>query len=137
MTIPSGSASSQRWFPTPTGNAETDLAFQTILQQLYGLESQAVTGATNGSALASGSTPVTGSENAVATGLATVTNVVVSIDNSATAFFEVVSARPSTTPGAIDIFVWATGPVASTTQRTVRWAAIGTPTTPAGGVAQT
>lgn len=136
MTTPSGSANA-RWFPPPFSDPILEQTITAILQQVYGLEAQAIAGVTNGTALASGSASVTGVENAVATGLATVDNVVVSIDNGSTGIFEIATARPSTTPGAIDLFVWKTGPAASTTQRTVRWLATGTPRTPLGGATVT
>ena len=133
----SSSAGTGRWFPPPFSDPTLELTITTILQQLYGLEAQAIAGVGNGQALASGQATVTGSENAVATGLKTVTNVIVGIDGGAAAFFEIASGQPSTTPGAIDLFVWQSGPAASTTPRLVRWIAIGTPTQPLGGATTT
>ena len=129
----------QRWYPPSFATAKTvdpvdiDVALLTAFQNIYGLEQAAVAGAVNGMAMASGSATVTGVQKGIATGLLTVANVVVSIDNGATAFNEWVSASPSIpVKGAVDIYVWAptaagnVTPIASTTPRLVRWIATGT-----------
>jgi len=131
-------ASTRRWRPpTLKGPSEInrdalDLALKTAFDNTYGLELQAILGVAAGQGLASSSTKVTGSKNGIATGLDTVVNVVASIDNGVSALNEWVSARPSpNTKGAIDLFVWKptaagdTTPIASTTERTVRWIATG------------
>jgi hypothetical protein len=90
----------------------------------------------NNSATAGGVVSVTGSKLAIATGLVTVTNVVVSIDSGTVAHNFWPSARPSAVTanviGCVDIFVWkptgagSTVPVAGTTPVNVRWIALGT-----------
>ena len=78
-----------------------------------------------------GQATVTGSALSISTGLASVTQVTVSIDQGATAHNFWVSGVISQQPGCIDIYVWqptAAGnntPVACTTAVTVRWSARG------------
>lgn len=78
-----------------------------------------------------GSATVTGSITAIPTGLKSVTNVTVVVDNGATAHNLWPSARPSAIPGAIDIFVWKptanndNTPIAATSPILIRWSAVG------------
>lgn len=78
-----------------------------------------------------GQVTVTGSSLSVSTGLASVTQVTVSIDNGATAHNFWVSGTISQQPGCVDIYVWqptAAGsnvPIACTSAVTVRWIARG------------
>jgi hypothetical protein len=79
-----------------------------------------------------GQTVITGSQKSIPTGLTTVSQVTVSIDNGATAHNFWVSGVISQQPGCIDIYVWqptAAGnntPVACTSAVTVRWSVRGT-----------
>lgn len=127
----SASNDTQRYRP---GNYPDDpqlaLDMKTIYDQVYTLNDQALlgTGVPNQASLASGTTLVTGSKNGIATGLATVTNVVPSIDSGAAGgSTDIVSARPNPAqPSKIDIFVWQSdGVTPSATPRTVRWFAVG------------
>lgn len=78
-----------------------------------------------------GQATVTGSSLSIPTGLATVSQVTVSIDQGATAHNFWVSGVISQQPGCIDIYVWqptAAGnntPIACTTAVIVRWSARG------------
>jgi hypothetical protein len=103
---------------------------KTIYDQVYTLNDQAVvgTGISDQPALASGVTKVTGSTNGIATGLASVTNVIPAIDSGdAGGSTDIVSARPNPVQvGRIDIFVWQSdGVTPSPTERTIRWFATG------------
>lgn len=103
---------------------ELDQTLQLADQKAQGIERQI-------SAFKFGSQSVTGSLKGVVTGLKSVAQVVVSIDNGSTALNEWATATLSATSGAIDIYVWKptaagdTTPIASTTARTVRWFAQG------------
>jgi hypothetical protein len=110
-----------------------DLGFKAIYDHSYALEQTAVQAPTLGSKMASGALSVVGSVKAVVTGLATLSNVTVSIDAGATPTNRWVTATPSTTvPGAFDVYCWkptAAGdntPIAETAAVTVRWHALGT-----------
>ena len=129
----------------PKGSSQRlNQALQQAYQQLYALNDReladikTLTTQTNALSLllvraVSGSTLVTGSALAVLTGLKTVSNVIVSLDNSAVATNVYLSARPAGAPGTIDIFVWKptanndVTPIAGTVAIRVRWIAIGAP----------
>jgi hypothetical protein len=115
-----------RWRPGIFKDPELDNFGKNIYDQVYGLLDRSLTGAGDaGFGVASGSTSVTGSKKSIATGLTSVANVVASIDNGVSVVVEQVSANPSVTAGAIDLYVWDAG-VASVNARTVRWIATGT-----------
>ena len=123
----------KRYRPHVYQDPSLDLDLKTAYDQIYTLEDQSVQGVVNNQALASGSTDVLGSQNGIETGLATVTNVVASLDGGGAALNEWVNARPTpNVKGAISLAVWKptaagdTTPIASTTTRTVRWIAVGT-----------
>lgn len=127
----SASNDTQRYRP---GNYPDDpqlaLDMKTIYDQVYTLNDQAVLGTSISAqpALVTGVTTVTGSQNGIATGLASVTNVVPSIDSGAAGgSTDIVSARPNPAqPSKIDIFVWQSdGVTPSATPRTIRWFAVG------------
>jgi hypothetical protein len=127
----SASNDTQRYRP---GNYPNDpqlaLDMKTAYDQIYTLNEQAVLGTSisDQPALVSGTTTVTGSQNGIATGLASVTNVIPAIDSgSAGGSTDIVSARPNPTQvGRIDIFVWQSdGVTPSATARTIRWFAVG------------
>lgn len=87
----------------------------------------------NGSHMSSGAIAVTGTLKGVATGLRTLSNVIVSIDNGLVPHNRWVSATPSATvPGAFDVAVFkptsasVNTPVLETVPVTVRWHAWGT-----------
>lgn len=131
-----------RWRPGPfegipgdIDRSQLDTAFKAIFDHSYGLEQQATLTpkALNGSATAAGSLKVTGSVKAVASGLSTLSNIVVSIDSGGQPSNITVTANPSAhTAGAFDIQVWqptSSGnntPVAASAPVTVRWHAWGT-----------
>lgn len=102
-----------------------DHAFQTAFQTSAQLECMIA-------CRQSGKTTVTGSAKSIPTGLATVTDVTVSIDNGATAHNFWVSGVISQQPGCIDIYCWqptAAGdntPIACTSAVVVRWSVNGT-----------
>lgn len=107
---------------------------KTIYDQVYSLNEQALLGVGMDTppALASGVTTVTGSQNGIATGLATVTNVIAVVDSDGAPCNEIVTPRPNPNQaGRIDLFVWKptaagdTTPIASTTARKIRWFAVG------------
>ena len=118
----------QRWRPKPFTDPELDLATKTIFDNVYGLEAtstQAVT-ALQGSKTSSGAITVTGSMKGVASGLSTLSNVVVSIDSGSTPTNMIVTATPSTiTAGTFDIYCWVSSAPASS-PALVRWLAWGT-----------
>lgn len=122
-----------RWQPPPQSDPNLDISMKTIYQQLYGLEAQSVQGVVNGMAVASGQTPMTGSQKGIATGLATVSNVVATQlgDTPSNIWF---TTQPSPSGGGkIDIFAWmptSSGnntPIANTNPVSVNWIAFGTP----------
>lgn len=122
----------KRYRPGKFADPELDIAIKTAYDQIYTVGDQSIAGVQNNQGLASGVTTVTGSQNGIATGLATVTNIVASIDSEGVALNEWVNPRPTpNAPGLIDLYVWkptAAGdntPIASTTPRLVRWIAIG------------
>jgi hypothetical protein len=128
-------AQPQRWRPSPLPDAETDLAVKTIYDNVYGLEqtSAQLQQSLRGSRMSTGAVSVTGSLKGIATGLSTVSNVIVSIDAGAVATNQWVTATPSTTvAGGVDIFCWMptssanNTPIASTTPQLIRWHAWGT-----------
>ena len=131
----------RRWRPDPfdtpqdLDRAALDLAIKTAYDSIYGLENSSpqLPDALIGSSQSAGALAVTGSAKSVATGLKTVSNVVVSIDNGAVATNLWVTATPSATVmGAIDIFVWKptasnnNTPIAATSAVNIRWHAWGT-----------
>ena len=91
----------------------------------------AVRPAAVGKRIAWGNSSVTGSLTDIATGLATVEQVVATIQSSA-AINEWVTTALNATPGEIDLYCWRvtgvadTTPIASITARVVRWIAVGT-----------
>ena len=118
----------QRWRPKPFADPEQDLATKTIFDNVYGLEATATQAvkALQGSKTSSGAISVTGSMKGVATGLSTLSNVVVSIDNGSTPTNMIVTATPSTiTAGTFDIYCWISSALA-TTPMLIRWIAWGT-----------
>lgn len=121
------SNTTNRYRPKKFADPELDIALKTIFDIHYTLDDQAIIGVvTRNQALASGSTMVTGSQNSVVTGLATVGNVIASIDSEGNPLNEFVSVRP--TPrgkGLIDISVWTVAAAPSVTPRLIRWFAIG------------
>ena len=136
---PSVSTPSQQWRPAPLNlpgdldRNELDLAIKTMYDTHYTIQQNSVQSAQPGSKMASSALLVTGSGKAVATGLRTLSNIVVSIDAGAAASNLWVTATPSTTvPGAFDVYVWQpTGsgnntPIAATAPATIRWHAWGT-----------
>jgi hypothetical protein len=121
--------------PGEIDRQQLDLAIKTSYDNSYGLEqtSAQTPKAQNGSGIANGSSTVTGSLKAVATGLSKVSNVIVSIDAGAVASNQWVTATPSANaPGCIDIYVWmptssaSNTPIPSTAATTVRWHVWGT-----------
>ena len=119
--------SPNRYFPPVFSDPELNTALQTAFQLIY-----ASVACTQALALDSGSSQVTGVLKNIQTGLVSVTNVVVSLDNADQGINEYVSARPSPIgKGQIDIFVWKptaannVAPIASTTARKIRWIATG------------
>lgn len=134
----------KRWRPGPfdgqlgdIDRSQLDAALKAIYDHSYGLEESSlqVVDTQSNSRMATGAVivPTGGVLKAVATGLSTVSNVVVSEDSGSTPSARKVTATLSTTkPGAIDIYVWqptsssVTTPVAATVPVTVRWHAWGT-----------
>jgi len=109
---------------------ESDRGFTRIYQAHNQLQNTAILGPTSGAGfkVMSGHETVTGSDTGLATGLATVAQVIASIDNGATATNFWVTARVNpVNHSLIDLFVWqptAAGnntPVACTTAVVVRW----------------
>jgi hypothetical protein len=119
----------QRWRPRPFSDPELDLSTKTLYDNVYGLEAtstQAVK-ALQGSKTSSGAITVTGSVKGVATGLSTLSNVVVSIDNGSTPINMTATATPSTiTPGTFDVYIWQASLAAATSPLLIRWIAWGT-----------
>ncbi len=110
---------------------ELDLAMRLAYDSIYSAQDVSVENTSGGFQVQLGHTDVLGSKVGVATGLATVVEVVASIRIN-TAINEWVVAQPSQTIGAIDIFVWRptaagdTTPIASITTRTIAWHVKGT-----------
>lgn len=126
-----------RWRPSPIADPELDLAVKTIYERVdnLGLSSPQAPTKLTGSAITNGiaKVPSTGVLKGIATGLSTVSNVVVSIDSAGAPTNLTVSANPSPrVAGGIDIYVWqptsasVTTPVAATVASIVRWHAWGT-----------
>lgn len=124
-----------RYRPGPLLDIEADLGMKTAYDRVDTLEQTrpAVPEALNGSRMSHGAISVTGSLKGVATGLNTLSNVIVSIDAGVAPSNLVVTATPSNTvPGTFDVFVWkptsasVTTPIAATSPATVRWHAWGT-----------
>ena len=121
------STSTKRWYPGPfegmgdIDKSQLDTALKTIFQHSYALEQS----------FASGSLKVKGHVKAVASGLNTLSDIVVSIDSGSAPSNQWVTATPSATPGAFDVYVWqptsagSTVPIASTVATLVRWHAKG------------
>lgn len=125
----------KRWRPSPLKDFETDLAMKISFDNVYGLEhtSTQTPDSLNGSSVASGALAVTGSVKAVATGLRTLFNVIVSIDNGLVPHNLTVSATPSSSiAGTFDVAVFKptssadNTPILSTSPVVVRWHAWGT-----------
>jgi len=125
----------QRYRPGPTADAEADLGMKTAHDRVDTLEQTrpSVPDLLNGSKMSSGAIQVTGTMKGVATGLSTLSNVIVSVDSGATPHNLTVSATPSTTqPGTFDVAVFKptaagnTTPILNTVPATVRWHAWGT-----------
>jgi hypothetical protein len=124
-----------RWRPGPFQDPEIDLAIKTSFDNVYGLEhtSTQTPDSINGSSVSSGALSVTGSVKAVATGLSTLSNIIVSIDSAGVPHNLTVSATPSVSiPGTFDVAVFkptAAGnntPILNTVPTVVRWHAWGT-----------
>lgn len=128
-------ARNRRWYPKKFDDDELDLAIKTAYTSLAGLEHKTpqTIDALDGSSVSHGALAVLGSAKAVATGLRTLSNIVVSIDNGATPTNIIVTATPSTTvAGAFDVFCWQptaagnTAPTVATASVNIRWHAWGT-----------
>jgi hypothetical protein len=116
----------QRWRPKPFQDPELDLSTKTLYDNVYGLEATATQAvkALQGSKISSGAIAVTGNMKGVATGLGTLSNIVVSIDAGSTPTNMIVTATPSTiTAGTFDVYVWNSS---SPANAVVRWLAWGT-----------
>lgn len=129
------SATAPRWRPAPFQDVELDLAMKTAFDNTDSLEktSAQMPSTLHGSSIANGTSKVTGSLKGIATGLSTVSNVIVSIDSAGAPSNLTVTARPSPNmPGGIDIFVWMptsaanNTPIAATIVAVIRWHAWGT-----------
>lgn len=132
----------KRWRPGPfegqpgeLDRSQLDTALKAIYDHAYSLEQSSVQAVVEGTKMASGAliVPAGGKLKAVATGLQTLSNVVVSVDAGANATNKTVSATPSTTAaGAFDVYVYqptsptSTVPVLATSPTIVRWHAYGT-----------
>lgn len=125
----------QRYRPGPLADAEADLGMKTAYDRVDTLERTrpSVPDGLNGSKLSSGALQVTGLVKGVATGLSTLSNVIVSIDNGLAPHNRWVSATPSATvPGTFDAAVFkptsasVNTPVLETGPVTLRWIAWGT-----------
>lgn len=121
----------RRWRPGSFDDKEVDFAFRTAFDGLARNEADALQNPSGQNMRATwGSATVTGSLTGIATDLATVAQVIASIDSSA-AINEIVTVALGD-EGQISLFVWKptaagdTTPIASTTARTVRWFAAGT-----------
>lgn len=121
------------WYPPPFKDPELSNALKAAFDLIYETRRRFVRGGADNIAIASGSSLVTGSSTLISTGLDIVTRVLVSINNEDQPLNEWPSGRPSPfQPGRIDLYVWmptAAGdntPIASITQRTVNWIAVGT-----------
>lgn len=119
--------SPNRYFPPPFSDPELNTALQTAFTLIYGCVASS-----KGLVLDSASSLVTGSLKNIQTALTSVTNVVAGFDTDDQGINEYVSARPSPVgKGQIDIFVWKptanndVTPIASTTQRRIRWIVTG------------
>lgn len=120
--------SDNRWRPAPfegltdIDRHELDLALKTIYDAHYTLADSIVFGTL---------TVRGGVMKAVATGLSTLSNVIVSIDAGAAPTNLTVTASLSRTPGAFDVYVWRptsavdNTPVPAVSPVTVRWSAKG------------
>jgi len=132
----------QPWRPGPfqgqpgeLDRSQLDQVIKTTFDQIYTLQQNAAGTVTQGASIASGAVlvPAGGVLKAVATGLHTVSNVVVSVDSALAPTNLWVTAQPSSTvPGAFDIAVFqptSSGnntPVLATVSSVVRWHAYGT-----------
>jgi len=109
---------------------ELDLSLKLAFDSIYSAQDVSVENPTGGFAAAMGHTDVLGSKT-IATGLTTVTEVVVSL-RMITAVNEWVTAQPSQAAGSIDVTVWKptaagdTTPIASIVSRAVSWSVKGT-----------
>lgn len=103
----------------------------TLGSRVTTIESKYVASTAAGKKIAAGVTSVTGSQTAIVTGLATVTEVVASI-KSTVAINEWVTVNLNGAAGKIDLYVWRvtgvadTTPIASITARDIHWIAFGT-----------
>lgn len=108
---------------------ELDLSLKLAFDSIYSAQDISVENPAGGFAVAFGHTDVLGSKT-IATGLTTVTEVVVSL-RMITAVNEWVTAQPSQTAGSIDVRVWKptaagdTTPIASVVTRSVAWSVKG------------
>lgn len=107
---------------------EADKAVARIYEMHGYLDGVAIKAPVAGFAVLAGQTTVTGSKTGVASGLATVQQVVVSIDNGPTATNFTVTGRVNPTDHSkIDIYVWQptaagnTTPIACTSPVSVHW----------------
>ena len=125
----------RRWRPQPFEDHDLDFAIKTAFDSVYGLEHRSTQSpdSLHGGSVAAGALSVTGSAKAVVTGLKTLSNIVVSIDNGAIATNLWVTATPSSVvAGAFDVYCWKptsnvdNTPIAATSAVNVRWHAWGT-----------
>lgn len=125
----------RRYRPGPHPDQEIDLGMKTIYDRVDTIEDTGLgfPPTLNGSHMSSGAIAVTGTLKGVATGLRTLSNVIVSIDNGLVPHNRWVSATPSATvPGAFDVAVFkptsaaVNTPILETVPVTVRWHAWGT-----------
>lgn len=125
----------QLWRPGVFADPDLDLAIKTAYDHIAGLEATSTQTPDSliGSSISTGSVSVTGSMNAVATGLDTVSNVVAGVDNGSTPHNFTVSATPSSTvPGSFDVYVFAptatnnNTPQLASSAVLIRWHAWGT-----------
>jgi hypothetical protein len=134
-------AQPQQWRPGPfdlpgeLDRSTLDVAFKTVFDQTYTLQQNVAQAVVPGTRVASGALklPAAGVLKAVATGLSTLSNIVVSIDSALQPTNVWATAQPSpTVPGAFDIAVYAptsssnNTPVLATGRPIVRWHAYGT-----------
>jgi len=121
--------------PGELDRSQLDIALQAIFSHSYTLAKKAPDTPTslNGMAMSAGALQVKGKVNGIATGLSTVSNIVVSLDTGGLATNLWVTANPSATlSGTFDVQVWKptaandNTPIPATALVTVRWHAWGT-----------
>ncbi len=130
----------KRYRPSTYADPQLNLDMKTAYDQIYSLNDNALFAAETNSELVSGQTTVkNGVANRVATGLASASNVVAVLDTGGSPVNEWVVATPTpNAKGLINLAVFmptAAGnntPIASTTDRLVRWFAFGQRQEPTG-----